>query len=137
MNKLVFKRTNSGQLQVHHEKETDRDDYFDALMMATYVLVNPENAPVTLNVVDNSKSQLYSDLDVLLMTYYFIENYPAPDPPPPPPPPPPPENPPPVAVPVLNAPDVTDMEVIALERLVERLENCFGERLPFITPVEL
>ena len=68
-------------------------------------------------------------------TLRILPIYPAPEPPPPPPPPPPPENPPPVEVELLNTPEVTVIEWIVLERLVERIENCWGEIVPRIAPL--
>jgi len=76
-------------------------------------------------------------LMVLLMKLNFWSDYPAPELPPPPPPPPPPENPPPLEVELLKAPEVAVIEWIVLERLLERLENCCGEIVPFITPLVL
>jgi hypothetical protein len=61
MNRLVFKRTASGQLQVHHEKESDRDDHFDALMMLCRVVMNLENVPVTMEVAEKEVKKMIED----------------------------------------------------------------------------
>jgi hypothetical protein len=55
MSKMQFKKTTSGQLMVHHENEADRDDFFDALIGLSYIMVNPENVPVTLTTIEKMK----------------------------------------------------------------------------------
>ena len=49
---LRFKRTNSrGNLQVHHENEKDRDDFPDAIAGLCSLIIQPEVAPVTCEII--------------------------------------------------------------------------------------
>jgi hypothetical protein len=45
--KLMFKRTASGQLMIHHAKESDRDDYTDCAAGLCHLVVNPEHIPAS------------------------------------------------------------------------------------------
>ncbi len=49
---LVFKRTPSGYLSVHHEKEDVHDDYPDSICALIDVSVSPSKVPVTVQMVD-------------------------------------------------------------------------------------
>ncbi len=62
MNKLIFKRVN-GQLKVHHEKESDRDDYFDALMILCRVVMNLENVPVSVEYTREEIKEMNESLN--------------------------------------------------------------------------
>lgn len=48
---LRFKRSSRGYLMVHHENESDRDDFPDALAGLCSLIVQPENPPVTCTIV--------------------------------------------------------------------------------------
>jgi hypothetical protein len=48
---LRFARSPRGYLQVHHENERDRDDYPDALAGLCSLIVQPDNAPVTVTII--------------------------------------------------------------------------------------
>ena len=49
--KLMFKRTTSGQLMIHHATESDRDDYTDCAAGLCYLILNPENVPVSFSFI--------------------------------------------------------------------------------------
>ncbi len=53
---LRFKKSSRGYLQVHHEKENDRDDFPDALAGLCSLIANPSVVPVSATIVtaDNS-----------------------------------------------------------------------------------
>jgi hypothetical protein len=48
---LRFTTTSRGLLQVHHENENDRDDYPDAIAGLCSLIVQPENAPISVTIV--------------------------------------------------------------------------------------
>jgi len=48
---LRFKKTSRGLLQVHHENERDRDDFPDAIAGLCSLIINPEVAPVTCEII--------------------------------------------------------------------------------------
>ena len=48
---LRFKRSGRGYLQVHHQSETDRDDFPDALAGLCSLMIQPENVPVTCEII--------------------------------------------------------------------------------------
>jgi len=52
---LVFKRTPSGYLSVHHEKENLKDDYPDSICALIDVSVAPSKVPVTATFVEYKK----------------------------------------------------------------------------------
>lgn len=56
LSKLRFKKSERGYLQVHHEKEGDRDDYPDAIAGLCSLIIQPENVPVTAVLITNSTS---------------------------------------------------------------------------------
>lgn len=49
---LRFQRSQRGYLQVHHEKEGDRDDFPDALAGLCSLIIQPDSAPVTVEIVE-------------------------------------------------------------------------------------
>ncbi len=51
LGQLMFKKTSSGKLMVHHERETDRDDFPDALAGLCSMIEVPDSPPVTLEIV--------------------------------------------------------------------------------------
>jgi hypothetical protein len=51
LSSLIFKKTNRGYLQVHHEKERDRDDYPDSIAGLCSLIIQPENVPVTATII--------------------------------------------------------------------------------------
>jgi hypothetical protein len=51
LSKLLFNRTSRGYLQVHHERESDRDDFPDSLAGLVSLIISPENPPVTATIV--------------------------------------------------------------------------------------
>lgn len=51
LSKLRFKVTTSGNLQVSHEKESDRDDIPDSLGILIYAVLDPEHIPATFSFV--------------------------------------------------------------------------------------
>jgi hypothetical protein len=48
---LRFKKTARGLLQVHHENERDRDDFPDAIAGLCSLIIQPENVPVTCEII--------------------------------------------------------------------------------------
>jgi len=48
---LVFKKTSRDYLQVHHESESDRDDFPDAIAGLCSLIINPENPPVSAVII--------------------------------------------------------------------------------------
>ncbi len=48
---LRFKTTARGLLQVHHENERDRDDFPDAIAGLCSLIIQPEVAPVTCEII--------------------------------------------------------------------------------------
>lgn len=48
---LRFKTTTRGLLQVHHENERDRDDFPDAIAGLCSLIIAPENAPITCEII--------------------------------------------------------------------------------------
>lgn len=49
---LRFKRSQGrGHLQVHHESEKDRDDFPDSIAGLCSLLINPENPPITCEII--------------------------------------------------------------------------------------
>ena len=48
---LRFKTTTRGHLQVHHENERDRDDFPDAIAGLCSLIIQPENAPITCEII--------------------------------------------------------------------------------------
>ena len=48
---LRFNKTSRGLLQVHHESEKDRDDFPDSLAILTSLIIQPENPPVTCEII--------------------------------------------------------------------------------------
>jgi len=48
---LRFKRTARGMLQVHHDNEKDRDDFPDSIAGVCSLIIQPENAPVTCEII--------------------------------------------------------------------------------------
>ena len=48
---LRFKRSDGNTLRVHHENEKDRDDFPDALAGVCSLIIQPENAPVTCEII--------------------------------------------------------------------------------------
>lgn len=48
---LRFKKTSRDYLQVHHENEKDRDDYPDALAGVCSLIIQPDNVPVTCEII--------------------------------------------------------------------------------------
>jgi len=48
---LRFKTTARGLLQVHHQNERDRDDFPDSLAGLCSLIIAPENAPVTCEII--------------------------------------------------------------------------------------
>lgn len=48
---LRFRTTARGLLQVHHENERDRDDFPDAIAGICSLIIQPENAPVTCEII--------------------------------------------------------------------------------------
>jgi hypothetical protein len=48
---LRFKRVDGNTLKVHHENERDRDDFPDALAGLCSLIISPENAPVTCEII--------------------------------------------------------------------------------------
>ena len=48
---LRFKTTARGLLQVHHENERDRDDFPDSIAGLCSLIINPEVAPVTCEII--------------------------------------------------------------------------------------
>lgn len=58
LSKLRFKRSSGrGYLQVHHEKESDRDDFPDSLAGLCSLIIQPDSAPVTIEMIGGSDSQ--------------------------------------------------------------------------------
>jgi len=51
LSSLKFKKSGRGYLQVHHDRESDRDDYPDALAGFCSLIIQPDNIPVTCVVV--------------------------------------------------------------------------------------
>lgn len=51
LSKLIFTRTERNYLKVHHEQESDRDDYPDALAGLCSLIVQPDSAPVTCTII--------------------------------------------------------------------------------------
>ncbi len=60
--KLVFQRTSRGYLQVHHEKESDRDDYPDAIAGLCSLIIQPDHPPVSATVVNQGEYKGIADL---------------------------------------------------------------------------
>lgn len=62
---LRFKRTTKGYLQVHHEKEKDRDDFPDSLAGLCTLIIQPDNPPVSVTIVheEGRKQQKLDDID--------------------------------------------------------------------------
>lgn len=48
---LRFKKSQRGNLQVHHENERDRDDFPDALAGVCSLIIQPENPPVSAMII--------------------------------------------------------------------------------------
>ncbi len=48
---LRFKRSTRGHLQVHHENERDRDDFPDALAGLCSLIIQPENLPISVEII--------------------------------------------------------------------------------------
>jgi len=48
---LRFKTTSRGHLQVHHDKERNRDDYPDALAGFCSLIIKPANVPITCEII--------------------------------------------------------------------------------------
>ncbi len=48
---LRFRTTARGLLQVHHENERDRDDFPDAISGLCSLIIQPEVAPVTCEII--------------------------------------------------------------------------------------
>ena len=48
---LRFQRTSRGYLQVHHESSNDRDDFPDSIAGLCSLIIQPENAPITVTIV--------------------------------------------------------------------------------------
>jgi len=51
MSMLRFNRSPRGHLQVHHENERDRDDFPDAIAGLCSLIVQPENPPVSAEII--------------------------------------------------------------------------------------
>lgn len=54
---LIFKRTPSGYLSVHHEKESLKDDYPDSVCALIDVSIIPSKIPVTMTIVDDGTNK--------------------------------------------------------------------------------
>lgn len=67
LSKLVFKKSTRGLWMVHHEKESDRDDYPDCIAGLCSLIVQPENAPVTVTdvggVEESRSKRVHKDVD--------------------------------------------------------------------------
>jgi len=61
---LRFKMTGRGYLQVHHEKEGDRDDFPDALAGLCSLIIQPENPPVTATIITGQESEEETDPEI-------------------------------------------------------------------------
>jgi len=48
---LRFKKSPRGYLQVHHENESDRDDFPDSIAGLCSLIIQPENPPVSLTII--------------------------------------------------------------------------------------
>lgn len=55
LSQLRFKRSMRGHLQVHHEREKDRDDYPDALAGICSLMIQPASPPVSVTVIQGNK----------------------------------------------------------------------------------
>lgn len=66
LSQLRFTTSGRGYLQVHHEKETDRDDYPDALAGLCSLIVHPENVPVSITIVEAADERHCRECDALL-----------------------------------------------------------------------
>jgi len=53
LSKLRFKKSTRGHWMVHHEKETDRDDYPDCIAGLCSLIIQPENAPVSISIISD------------------------------------------------------------------------------------
>lgn len=51
LGQLMFKKSSRGQLIVHHERESDRDDFPDAIAGLCSMIEVPDSPPVTLEIV--------------------------------------------------------------------------------------
>jgi hypothetical protein len=48
---LRFKKTSRGYLQVHHEEESDRDDFPDSIAGLCSLIIAPDNPPITCEII--------------------------------------------------------------------------------------
>lgn len=58
---LRFKTTASGKLTIHHEQESDKDDVPDAIAGLCGLMINPENPPVSIEIIEPTKNKKYDD----------------------------------------------------------------------------
>lgn len=61
---LRFKRTGRGYLQVHHQEDRDRDDYPDALAGLCSLIIKPDYAPVTVEIIGGEETSKLNKLDI-------------------------------------------------------------------------
>lgn len=57
LSKLRFNKTTRGYWQVHHEKESDRDDYPDSIAGLCSLIIQPANTPVTCTIINANKEE--------------------------------------------------------------------------------
>ena len=67
--KLRFNKSSRGYLQIHHEKESDRDDYPDALAGLCSLVVQPENVPITATIIGDDDDFIDEENDDELLGF--------------------------------------------------------------------
>jgi hypothetical protein len=58
---LMMKTSTSGRMMIHHQNESDFDDVPDSLALLSYLIINPENPPVSVEIIGPTKNKKYDD----------------------------------------------------------------------------
>lgn len=70
---LRFQKTSRGYLQVHHESESDRDDYPDAIAGLCSLIIQPDSPPVTVTMITSGESVNESEEGVVEKKFLSTE----------------------------------------------------------------